>query len=841
MKKILLLFVALLGVMQAWAYDVAIGRIYYNLNNETLEAEVTYYKTERYGYFSEIVIPESITNSSNTYRVTSIGNDAFHYCTGLTSVTIPNSVVSIGERAFENLYSLTDITIPNSITSIGGEAFYGCTGLTSITIPNSVTSIGTYAFYGCKGLTSITIPASVTSIGINAFERCTGLTSVNILNNFIGDYCFQYCTGLTSLTIPSSVTTIGRDAFQYCTKLASIISEIKNPFAFGLYAFRDISSDCVLTVPYGTRDAYIAAGWTTDVFQGGIVEGEAPAAVESPTIEFADANVKSICVSKWDTNGDGELSEDEAAAVTDLGYVFNYKTNITSFNELQYFTGLTSICNYAFQGCGSLTSVTIPGSVTTIDQYAFYQCSNLTVANIPEGVTSIGNYAYAYCRALTSVTIPTTTTSIGSSSFESCNALGTITVSAGNTVYDSRSDCNAIIQTASNTLIAGCKNSTIPGGVTSIGTRAFYNCVELSSIILPEGVTSIGDYAFDLCENLTSATIPEGLTSIGIEAFNECWRLPSVIIPSSLTSIGRYAFCGCNALTSVTSYITEPFAYGNDAFKKTLDSAPACVLTVPFGTRDAYIAAGWTESVFKGGIEEMEADEEPAEEIAVTDISQMDNAIYIEPFTARAGDDVQIEVKLKNAEAATSYGFELILPEGMTIAVNSDNEFDDELTLSSRNSKHSATTNLLANGNYKIGVASMSSKAITGNDGTVLTITAHISEDMAEGDYPIQIASPLLVSTDASKPAIQATQTRVTVEDYMKGDVDGDGVVDLADAVLVINYYVGKAVNTFVAKAADVDGDGTIDLADAVKIINFYVGKVPGLSRRATADGLDPQ
>ena len=227
--------------------------------------------------------------------------------------------------------------------------------------------------------------------------------------------------------------------------------------------------------------------------------------------------------------------------------------------------------------------------------------------------------------------------------------------------------------------------------------------------------------------------------------------------------------------------------------------------------------------------------------IEVTDISQMDNAIYIEPFTARAGEDVQIEVKLKNAEAATSYGFELVLPEGMTIAVNSDNEFDDELTLSSRNSKHSATTNLLANGNYKIGVASMSSKAITGNEGTVLTITAHMSEDMAEGDYPIQIASPLLVSTDASKPTILATQTKVTVENYVKGDVDGDGVVDLADAVLVINYYVGKAVNLPVAQAADVDGDGTIDLADAVKIINFYVGKVPSLSRQALIDERDPQ
>lgn len=225
----------------------------------------------------------------------------------------------------------------------------------------------------------------------------------------------------------------------------------------------------------------------------------------------------------------------------------------------------------------------------------------------------------------------------------------------------------------------------------------------------------------------------------------------------------------------------------------------------------------------------------------VTDISQMDNAVYIEPFTARVGEDVQIEVKLKNAAAATSYGFELVLPEGMTINVNSDNEFDDELELSSRNSKHSVTTNLLANGNYKVGVASMSSKAITGNDGTVMTITAQVSAEMSEGDYAVRIVAPLLVSTDGSKPLIRATQTKVTVESYVKGDVDGDGVVDLADAVLVINYYVGKPVGKFMAKAADVDGDGSIDLADAVKIINFYVGKVPKLSPQAPAEEHDPQ
>lgn len=141
----------------------------------------------------------------------------------------------------------------------------------------------------------------------------------------------------------------------------------------------------------------------------------------------------------------------------------------------------------------------------------------------------------------------------------------------------------------------------------------------------------------------------------------------------------------------------------------------------------------------------------------------------------------------------------------------------------------------------KIGVASLSSKSIADNDGIVLTIKAHVQEDMAEGLYQVVMYSPLIVYTNGMKPSVQKTYSTVTVENYQKGDVDGDGVVDLADAVLVINHYVGKPVTTFIEKAADVDGDGVIDLADAVLIINYYVGKIPSLSRSANEDGLDPQ
>ena len=229
------------------------------------------------------------------------------------------------------------------------------------------------------------------------------------------------------------------------------------------------------------------------------------------------------------------------------------------------------------------------------------------------------------------------------------------------------------------------------------------------------------------------------------------------------------------------------------------------------------------------------------EEIEVTDISQMENAIYIEPFTARVGDDVEINVSLKNAETASAYNFELVLPEGISINVTKENDFDDEVTLSSRNSKHQVTTNKVSDNVYRLAVASLSSKSITGNDGVVLTILAHVSETMQEGTYPVQINSPLLVKADGTKPDISATVTTVTVEDYVKGDVDGDGVVDLADAVVIINYCVGKPVNTFVAKAADADGDSVIDLADAVKIINYCVGKVTNLSREMIIKELDPQ
>ena len=256
------------------------------------------------------------------------------------------------------------------------------------------------------------------------------------------------------------------------------------------------------------------------------------------------------------------------------------------------------------------------------------------------------------------------------------------------------------------------------------------------------------------------------------------------------------------------------------------------------GTSYPYlIASGGT-----GGSDPVNPDDpDPQTTVEVTDVSNMANAIYVMPLKGSAGSDVNIEVKLKNANSVTSYGFDLVLPAGVTISTSTDGDFDDAVTMSTRHKGHTLTTNKLANNTYKVGVASLSSKALTDNDGLVLTIQAHVADNIAEGEYAIGVQSPLIVNTDGTKPAVQSTQSKITIEDYTKGDVDGDGVIDLADAVLVINHYVGKPVAKFNEKAADVDGDGVVDLADAVRIINFYVGKVQSLAPGLELDGLDPQ
>lgn len=236
---------------------------------------------------------------------------------------------------------------------------------------------------------------------------------------------------------------------------------------------------------------------------------------------------------------------------------------------------VTIIDNYAFDGCRGLTSLEIPNSVTTINYRAIRLCSNLvsaTIGNsvttidseaftdcwklanicIPASVTTIGAGAFSGCRALTSLIIPQSVTSIGYRAFSACSGLTSITVESGNQIYDSRDDCNAIIESSSNELIAGCKRTIIPNSVTAIGNGAFSMSGLSQNINIPNSITQIGVQAFFNCTGLTSIDIPNSVSIIGYGAFDGCSGLTSIHIPASVTSIGQTAFNGCNKIRSIT-------------------------------------------------------------------------------------------------------------------------------------------------------------------------------------------------------------------------------------------------------------------------------------------------
>jgi len=301
-------------------------------------------------------------------------------------------------------------------------------------------------------------------------------------------------------------------------------------------------------------------------------------------LNFKDLQVAAICVANFDLNKDGKITYAEAAAVKEIGNVFR-GSNIVKFDELRYFSSLSKIVNTAFGGCENLTSITIPNSVKGIGLAAFENCKGLTSIIIPNSVTTLGVYVFHHCENLASVTIGSGVKEIHS--FGTTPNLSAIIVDKGNTVYDSRDNCNAVIETATNKLIRGCKNTVIPNGVTTIGLSAFSVCYNLKSINIPNSVSSIEANAFNSCDNLATITIPNGVTSIESETFYGCHSLTSIAIPNSVTSIGSGAFQGCRSLTSIPIPSGVTFI-GNEAFKncKSLTS-----ITIPSGVTSIGYAA----------------------------------------------------------------------------------------------------------------------------------------------------------------------------------------------------------------------------------------------------------
>ena len=501
-----------------------INGIYYNLDSSTLTAEVSRIPRD---YSGEITIPSTVSYENCSFDVTSIRHHAASGCSNLTSVIIGNNVKIIDYAAFRNCSGITTVIIGNNVTDLGEEAFQSCSSLISINIPNSVTSIGDWAFKDCSVLSSVSIGNNVTNIGNYAFDGCYGLTSIDIPNSVatIGNCAFHSCLKLTSIVIPNSVTSIGYGTFRDCSSLTSVTIG-DGVTSIGSETFRDCSSLTSIDIPDGVTSIGDRAFYEC-------------------------TGLASVSIGK---------------NVTSIGnYAFSGCYGLTSINIPN---NVTSIGNCAFQSCLKLTSITIPNSVTTIEERVFESCSGLTSIDIPNSVTNIGNYTFSGCSGLTSITIPNSVTCIGEGAFRSCYRLTTIKVDPNNSIYDSRDNCDAIIETATNTLIVGCQNTIILNSVTTIGSYAFFGCSGLTSIVIPSSVTTIGR-----------------------SAFQNCILLDDVTIGYNVSRIGDYAFWYCR-MTSVTVENPIPLAVTSTTFFNPANAT----LYVPLGSKSAYQEADyWKE------------------------------------------------------------------------------------------------------------------------------------------------------------------------------------------------------------------------------------------------------
>lgn len=480
--------------------------------------------------------------------------------------------------------------------------------------------------------------------------------------------------------------------------------------------------------------------------------------------------------------------------------LFNLKTapNSVSYNykikSVKISSSITNIGDETFTYCFNLTSVDIPSSVTRIGIEAFNYCTNLTSIEIPSSVISIENHAFECCSSLPSIKIPSSVTYISDWVFAGCNSLSSIVVDPNNPNYDSRSNCNAIINTSTNEMIAGCYNTFIPSSVTKIGRGVLLDIKGLTALVFPSHVSEIYGWSYN-GSSLQCITLPSSLSYVSNGLFSCCSSLKYVIFP------------------------TEEVIAPSDNFANKYNF-PSCTLYVPASLVEDYKSAtGWKDF---GTILPIP--------------STADYSIYANALPVRPGEQMTLSIMMNNVNPITGWQADLKLPEGFSIA--KDDADDDIVTVATDRTTeeaHSIITNELPDGRIRIMENSATNATFEGTSGKVATIVLNVDENVNPGDYYLEFFNVKLAEANAyaTKHEAGTAVSTFRVLDYMDGDVNNDKNVDIADLVQIVNYIMERPTVDCIDAAADVNKDGDINGIDYIGEINLIMNYGYAKTRKA--------
>ena len=547
--------------------------------------------------FSEINIPSTVT---------SIGAFAFLDCVYLTSIDLPDNITS-SSVWFQNCSRLKRVKLPKKLSWLKNYAFNGCSQLEEVIFPDSLQGIEQYCFKGCSRLPHIELPECFRYLDYNVFSGCTGLAYIHLKSEKV-----FYLDGGTfpDEVYENAILFVNKgmkqqfEQQQGWARFKTIIEGEPDKELRNYKSYFEVDGLCYNVTSIGKRTVELVC--SEEGYEGTLI---VPATVHYRGITYTvtsvdhamrndgfigDVKVTSITLPNTITSIGSEcfehISRLEAInipeSVTKIGSSAFSGTGLTtieipnsvtiigggafggcsSLSTVILGNGIKRIYTGTFSGCGKLTSITLPANLTKIDDGAFRACYSLPAINLPEGLEYVGNYAFYNCSSLQSLFIPSMLTNIKQTAFMGCTGLERIQVAVNNSKYDSRNNCNAMIETATDRLVLGCRNTVIPRGVKAINDYAFYDCDGLKNISIPDGVTSIGASTFYGCSELKSIALPQSLNSIGNFAFMGCPKLENITIPNNIDSIGAATFRDCESLKSVS--LPENISYiGWNAFQ----------------------------------------------------------------------------------------------------------------------------------------------------------------------------------------------------------------------------------------------------------------------------------